>query len=62
MKNKTSIIVSHRISSIRHADQIIVLDNGSIIEKGNHESLLKQNGFYASMHEKQLLEEKNIEE
>lgn len=62
MKNKTSIIVSHRISSIRHANQIIVLDNGSIIEKGNHDDLLKQNGFYTSMYEKQLLEEKKVEE
>lgn len=61
MKNRTSVIVSHRISSIRHADKIIVLDDGVIIEKGNHETLTQQNGFYAAMYEKQLLEEKAVE-
>lgn len=59
MKDKTSIIISHRISSIRDCDHIIVLDKGQIIEEGTHQSLLSLNGYYKEMYEKQLLEEKN---
>ena len=59
MQDKTSLIISHRISSIRECDHIIVLENGSIIEEGTHESLLKINGYYTEMYEKQLLEEKS---
>lgn len=55
--NKTNIIISHRISTIYHADEIIVLDDGKIIERGNHESLLELNGQYAALYQKQLLEE-----
>ena len=55
---KTLIIISHRISTVQNADQIIVLDEGKIIEKGNHESLLKNKGLYNYLYEKQLLEEK----
>lgn len=55
MKGRTTIIVSHRISAIREADQIIVLDKGRIVERGNHESLLKHDGIYANMHEQQQL-------
>ena len=58
MKNKTSIIVSHRVSSIKHADEIIFLENGKIIEKGTHQELLEKNGYYKSLYDKQLLEEK----
>lgn len=53
MKNRTSIIISHRVSSAKLADQIIVLDDGKVIEKGNHESLMKQKGVYAELYEKQ---------
>ena len=58
MKNKTSIIISHRISSILFAKKIIVLDNGEIVERGNHESLLKQKGKYYKIFQKQI-EKKN---
>jgi len=56
MKGKTSIIISHRISSIRSADKIVVLDNGSLAEEGSHEELVSNNGIYASLFRKQQLE------
>ncbi|MEN8901011.1 MAG: ABC transporter ATP-binding protein [Nonlabens sp.] len=56
-KDTTTIIVSHRVSSAKNADQIIVLDNGKIIERGNHESLLNNNGYYAELFANQMLEE-----
>lgn len=57
MKGKTTVIISHRVSSVKHADQIIVLDKGQIIERGNHDELLKEGGAYYSLYQKQLLEE-----
>lgn len=57
MKGKTTVIISHRVSSVKHADQIIVLDHGKIIERGNHDSLVKADGAYQSLYEKQLLED-----
>lgn len=53
MTGKTSIIISHRISSLEHADLIIVMHDGEIIERGTHTQLLAQNGYYASLNEKQ---------
>ena len=58
MNNKTSIIISHRISSIKHADYIIVLDKGLISEKGTHAELINNKEYYSTTFEKQLLEEK----
>lgn len=57
MKNKTSIIISHRVSSVKGADKILVLDNGKIIENGTHESLIEQKGSYYETYQNQLLEE-----
>lgn len=57
MKGKTTIIISHRISSVKHADKIIMLEKGKIIERGNHQQLLDLNGAYAELYQKQLLEE-----
>ncbi len=58
-KNKTAIIVSHRISSAKHADEIIVLEKGEIIQQGNHEKLVNQEGYYKSLYEKQLKSKEN---
>lgn len=60
MRDKTTIFIAHRISTIKNADHIIVLDDGKIIEQGNHQQLLARNGEYADLYEKQLLN--NIEE
>lgn len=62
MKNRTSIIISHRISAIKNSDNIIVLDDGKIIESGTHKELLDLKGLYFEIYEKQLLEEKIQEE
>ena len=57
MKDRTTILISHRISTVKAADQIIVLNDGSIVETGTHEQLLEQNGIYAGIYETQLLQE-----
>ena len=57
MRQRTSIIVSHRISTVREADQILVLDDGRIVERGTHDELVRHGGLYAELHRKQLLEE-----
>tara|TARA_B100001123_G_scaffold402738_2_gene490571 strand:- start:3679 stop:5430 length:1752 start_codon:yes stop_codon:yes gene_type:complete len=57
MKQRTAIIVSHRISTVRHADQILVLDQGRIVERGCHDELVARQGVYAALHRRQLLEE-----
>ena len=60
-KDKTNIIISHRISSIQHSDKIIVIDNKTIVESGTHSELLEKNGLYNELFQKQQLKNK-IEE
>ncbi|MGK0175898.1 MAG: ATP-binding cassette subfamily B multidrug efflux pump [Ulvibacter sp.] len=55
-QNKTTIIVSHRVSSAKNADKIIVLNEGEIIQKGTHSELVNQEGYYKELYSKQLLE------
>ncbi|MEE9224629.1 MAG: ABC transporter ATP-binding protein [Bacteroidota bacterium] len=57
MAERTSIIISHRISTVKDADLIVVLDNGQIVERGNHNELVAFQGIYADLYNKQLLEE-----
>lgn len=54
MEGRTSFIIAHRLSTIKNADLILVMDNGDIVEKGNHEELLKKNGFYAKLYNSQF--------
>ncbi|MCZ7616169.1 MAG: ATP-binding cassette domain-containing protein [Ignavibacteriaceae bacterium] len=61
MKSRTTIIISHRISTVKEADKIIVLSEGKIAEQGTHEQLVELGGIYSDLHQKQLLE-KELEE
>jgi len=62
MKQRTSIIISHRIIAVKDADHIVVLDNGKIIEQGKHEELLRKEGVYYKIYKRQTLEEKILSE
>jgi ATP-binding cassette subfamily B protein len=57
MRRRTTILISHRVSTVRHADCIYVLEHGRIMEQGRHSELLELGGYYADLHQKQLLEE-----
>ena len=60
-KNITTIIISHRISSIKDTNNIIVLKNGQIIQEGNHEQLINQKGYYKELYNKQIIKKESIE-
>ncbi|WP_111670871.1 ABC transporter ATP-binding protein [Algoriphagus litoralis] len=62
MENRTSVIISHRVSSAKLADHIIVLDEGKIIERGDHDSLMNQKGVYAELYEKQTQSGEPVED
>ncbi|MGK7393124.1 MAG: ABC transporter ATP-binding protein [Candidatus Cyclobacteriaceae bacterium M3_2C_046] len=62
MQHRTTVIISHRISSAKLADKILVLDNGKIIEQGTNESLMASNGAYKELYEKQLLADEMVED
>lgn len=57
INQRTTLIISHRVSSVKHADRILVLENGHIIEEGRHEELMEQDGYYKAMYVQQLVEE-----
>ena len=54
MKNRTSIVIAHRLSTVKNADLICVLHEGEIVERGKHDDLLKLGGYYAKLYELQL--------
>ena len=58
-KNKTTFIISHRVSSAKNADQIIILDKGEIVQQGPHNQLINEKGYYKELYEQQLLEKEN---
>jgi ATP-binding cassette subfamily B protein len=62
MVNRTSIIISHRVSSAKLADKIIVLDDGKMVEQGTHDYLMDKKGVYAALYEKQTQNNETVEE
>jgi ATP-binding cassette subfamily B protein len=57
MRGRTSILISHRVSTVRNADKIVVIEHGEVVAEGSHDQLLRQGGYYADLYQKQLLEE-----
>jgi len=62
MHQRTTIIISHRVSSVKDSDKIIVMDEGKITERGNHAELIAQKGAYFNLYNQQLLEDKTVVE
>ena len=62
MENRTSFVIAHRLSTIRDADLILVMNHGTIIEKGTHEELLARHGFYADLYNSQFVGRTLMEE
>jgi len=61
MQNKTSIVIAHRLSTVRKADKIVVMERGKIIETGTHTELLEHNGIYRRLYELQFADEEIVE-
>src|SRR6266404_5338940 len=57
LRQRTTVLISLRVSTVQHADQIVVLRDGRIVERGTHAELLERGGYYADLYQKQLLEE-----
>ena len=57
MHGRTTILISHRVSTVRHADRIYVIEYGRVAEEGSHAELIGRGGYYADLYQKQLLEE-----
>jgi ABC-type multidrug transport system fused ATPase/permease subunit len=57
MKNKTSFIIAHRLSTVVNADKIVVFDEGELVQTGDHKSLLEQNGLYRRLYDKEFFKE-----
>ena len=53
-RNRTTFIIAHRLSTLRHVDRIVVLDGGRLVEEGTHETLLARNGLYRTLYEAQF--------
>ena len=62
MAGRTTLMISHRVSTIRNADEIVVLHDGQIVERGTHEELLALNGYYTELYNRQLIEEELAQE
>jgi ABC-type multidrug transport system fused ATPase/permease subunit len=62
MENRTTFIITQRLSSIRDADYILVMDNGEIVEEGTHEHLMEKKGSYYKLYRTQFAESRNLEE
>jgi ABC-type multidrug transport system fused ATPase/permease subunit len=60
MKGRTTFIIAHRISSLKHADEILVLENGLITERGNHEDLIRNDGYYKRIYDIQYKDQKAV--
>jgi len=61
MQNRTVIVIAHRLSTIRRADNIFVIQDGSIVESGNHEKLMQKDGLYAELHNLQFGAEESVD-
>ena len=57
MQGRTTILISHRVSTVRDAERIFVIEHGEIVEQGSHAELVSNGGYYADLYQKQLLEE-----